>query len=230
MSPTNTAVWAEARGAVAELAPVLRRAVDLDPECVARLRFGSANAAVYVRLPFDVLVSRTVTVTTDAGAVYAGGPAPAVSDTTVLAGELLRWLDDEQTPPPIARDADWRGGLPPAAGWRRIDSVPDEIVRDLVRQGALALKDAARREGVPDAQPRTEVADALLNSIVLIATADGMTGRAEITLRSLGALTRMGFLARGSHANIDVSGRWTRIAASYGSVFAERVGLGLTPH
>jgi hypothetical protein len=50
-----------------------------------------------------------------------------------------------------------------------------------------------------------------------------------VTLRTLSALTRMGFLTRGSSAAIDVAGRWVRTAAEYGSVFAEtdRGGLGL---
>jgi hypothetical protein len=41
----------------------------------------------------------------------------------------------------------------------------------------------------------------------------------------------MGFLPRGSHAAVDVSGRWIRVAAAYGSVYAERpgTGLGLSP-
>jgi hypothetical protein len=108
-----------------------------------------------------------------------------------------------------------------------VDTVPDDVVRDLVRKGATALQDAAAREGTPGAQPRAEVADALLDSIVLTVTSDTTPDRAEVSLRSLSALTRMGFLAPGSHAHIDVSGRWTRIAATYGSVFAERAGLGL---
>jgi hypothetical protein len=41
------------------------------------------------------------------------------------------------------------------------------------------------------------------------------------------ALTRMGFLPRGSHAAVDIAGRWLRVAAEYGSVFAERGGLNI---
>jgi hypothetical protein len=37
----------------------------------------------------------------------------------------------------------------------------------------------------------------------------------------------MGFLPRGSHVAVDTSGRWTRVAAEYGSVYAERPGRGL---
>ena len=99
--------------------------------------------------------------------------------------------------------------MPPGAGWSRVDTVPDDVVRGLVRSGALALKEAAAREGVPTAQPRAEVADALLDSVVL--TVDGGGRHAEVTLRPLSALTRMGFLPRGSHAAVDVAGRWTRV-------------------
>ncbi len=119
--------------------------------------------------------------------------------------------------------------MPPAAGWQRIETVPDTVIRPLVRQGALTLKEAAERAGVPGASPRAEVADALLDSVVL--TAESATGlRAEVTLRALSALTKMGFLARGSEAHLDVSGRWTRLSAVYGSVLVERGGLALAPH
>jgi len=95
-----------------------------------------------------------------------------------------------------------------------------------VRSGAIALKDAAAREGVPGAQPRAEVADALLDSTVL--TVDDEHGAtAEITLRALSALTRMGFLPRGGQAHIDVAGRWIRVVGGYGTVLIERPGAGL---
>lgn len=206
------------RDALAELVPLLRRAADLDPACLARLRHGDATTTLYVRLPFDVLVSRTLRT----------APAEAL-DLTVHAAELLRWAEQASTRP-APRDAEWRATLPPRAGWRRVDGVPDHVVRDLVRSGALALREAAEREGVPAARgrlPRAALADALLDAVVLTVTADGAPERAAITLRTLGALTRMGFLGRGSHANVDRAGRWTRVSGRYGSVYAEERG-GLT--
>jgi hypothetical protein len=98
-------------------------------------------------------------------------------------------------------------------------------VRPLVRAGALTLKEAADREGLPGAQPRAEVADAVLDSVVL--TVEEGNARAEVTLRALSALTRMGFLPRGGAVHVDVAGRWIRLAAPYGSVYLERPG-GLT--
>jgi hypothetical protein len=112
------------------------------------------------------------------------------------------------------------------AGWHRIETVPDDVIRNLVRTGALALQDAAAREGVPGAQPRAEVADALLDSVVLTAT-DDAGARAEVTLRALSALTRMGFLPRGGSAHVDIAGRWLRVVGEYGTVHLERPGQSL---
>jgi hypothetical protein len=210
---------ADDREAVAELAPVLRRALELDPRSLARLRLHGAGATVLVRLPFAVLVSRTV----DAP------PRPAALDLTARATDLLDWLAAGQEAPgeqPQQRDLEWRTALPPTAGWRRVETVPDTVLRPLVRSGAQALQDAAAREGVPGAQPRAEVADALLDSVVLTATDGEVT--AEVTLRTVSALTRMGFLPRGGRAYIDVAGRWVRLVAEYGTVYLEKPGQALS--
>ncbi len=194
---------------------MLRRTVALDARCVARIRLTTAAASGLVRLPFGVLVGRTV------AASWSGDPL----EVTVRGAALLEWLDGSSAGPPQPDETSWRSGVPPASGWRRVETVPDDVVRGLVRSGALALKEAAEREGVPGAQPRAEVADALLDSIVLTAS-DGPL-RAEVSLRLLSALTRMGFLPRGSHAAVDVAGRWLRVAAEYGSVFGEQPHSGL---
>lgn len=201
---------------VAELAPLVRRAVGLDPAALVRVRRDGSRVSLLVSLPFGVLAAR---------AVEAAAPGTD-GDTTVRGSELLAWLDGKQDEPPQARDAQWRGGSPPTSNWRRIDRVPDSDIRPLVRSGALTLKEAAEREGVPGARPREAVADALLDSVVLTVTDGGAS--VEITLRTLSALTRMGFLPRDSYAAIDVAGRWVRVAATYGSVYAERPGADLT--
>jgi hypothetical protein len=207
---------ADDRELLTDLAPVLRRAVTLDPKSLARLRLTGEAAMVLVRLPFGVLVSRTV---------RTGGVRPDPVDVTVSAAEALAWLDGDGAVPQ-RHDAAWRTGLPPVSGWRRLETVPDAVVRNLVRTGALALKDAAAREGVPGAQPRAEVADALLDSVVLtVQDDDGRT--AEVTLRALSALTRMGFLPRGGHVYVDTVGRWVRVVGEYGTVYLERPGSGL---
>jgi hypothetical protein len=204
------------RAALSVLAPVLRRAITLDPRSLIRLRLSSNIATALVRLPFRVLVARTVETRMSMEPV----------DVTVAAADALHWLDGESAEPPPARDAEWRTGLPPGSGWARVEAVPDDVVRPLVRSGAVALQEAAEREGVPGAQPRAEVADALLDSPVLTVSDDA--GRsAEVTLRTLSALTRMGFLPRGGQIFVDVAGRWVRVVAEYGTVYLERPGSGL---
>lgn len=206
------------RARLHELAPVLRRAVSLDPRALVRLRLTSDAASALVRLPFGVLVARTV----------AEGRADDTQlDAAFRAADVLAWQDEPGAAEPEPRDAEWRTGLPPAAGWRRLETVPDDILRGLVRRGALALKDAAEREGVPGAQPRAQVADALLDSTVLTVQADDGGGRAEVSLRALSALTRMGFLRRGGSAHVDTVGRWIRVVGEYGTVYLERPGQGL---
>lgn len=186
------------REALDELAPFARRVANLDPRTVARIRVRNATATILARLPFRVLVSRSL--------ASAGDGV----DVTVAAGELVAWLDGGPEPP--ARDAEWRSGLPPGRDWRRLDSVPDEVIRPLVRTGALTLKGMTER-----------AADALLDSVVLTVTNEG-GGRAEVTLRAVSALTRMGFLPRGTSAHVDVAGRWTRVVAQHGTVYLERPG------
>jgi hypothetical protein len=204
-------------GALLELAPMLRRAAALDEQSLARIVTGTATVTGLVRLPFDVLVGRTVPLAEDADR--------RAGDYSVLATDLLAWIDGDDAKP-AARDADWRGGIPPTAGWTRVDTVPDDVIRCLVRSGARTLKDAAARDGMPGAQPRAEVAAALLDSVVLTVTSS--TGeRVELTLRLISAITRMGFLPHGSHVAVDLAGRWLRVAARYGSGYAERPGLRL---
>jgi hypothetical protein len=200
---------------VAGVAPLARRVAALDPRALLRIRLDGRVAAAYARLPFEVLVGRAV------AADWAG----AGIEWVVRARELTRWLDGEADEPPPRRDLEWRGALPPAVGWRRVEMVPDGVVRDVIRKGAAAFRQAAAREGVPSAQPRADVADALLDAVVLSATEGDL--HAEITLRALSALTRMGFLPRGSYVAVDVCGRWSRLAAAYGSVYAERPGMAL---
>ena len=206
---------------VTDLAPLLRRATALDANSLVRLRSSGERLSALVWLPFGILAARTIEMTSLGSGAGTGG------DVCFRASDLLAWIDDPAAPEPAARDADWRGAVPPSTGWRRIDTVPDSEVRPIVRAGASTLQEAAAREGVPGAQPRAEVAEALLDAVVLTVE-DGTRRPVEITLRTLSAVTRLGFLPQGSYVAVDVSGRWTRVAAAYGSVFHERAGLTLS--
>jgi len=191
--------------------------VALDPAMLVRIRRTGDRLTALVQTPFAVLAARSIRLEAEASRL----------DVTLSAAQALAWLDDGAEAP-SSRDADWRGAMPPETGWQRIDQVPDDVVRSLVRAGALTLKEAAAREGVPDATPRAEVADVLLDSVVLTVSQDDGVATAEVTLRVLSALTRLGFMPRDSHVSVDRAGRWVRVAAAYGTVYAEAAPSGLT--
>lgn len=187
---------------LAEVVPLLRRAVDLDAEALVRFRGTGEVLTTFVRLPFDVMAARAV-------------PSTASCDATLGVADVLAWSDGLRLPPP-SRDADWRGAAPPASGWTRVEMVPDSELRPLVRSGALTLKGLSGH-----------ASQALLDSVVLTVSSPEAPVPVEVTLRMLSALTRMGFLPRGGSAAIDVNGRWKRLAAQYGTIYAEPTGLGL---
>lgn len=199
---------------LADLAPALRRAVSLDPGALVRLRLDDGRATAFISLPFRVLVARSLRLAS----------APERSDVTAAAGEWLAWLDGERPEAPQRCDAQWRGALPPASGWRRLDTVPEDVLRGLVRDGARTLADAAGDGGTPSAG----VADSLLDAVVLTVTADDGGSSAEINLRTVSALVRMGFVPRGSQVAVEINGRWIRMVGAYGTAYAERPGMGLS--
>jgi hypothetical protein len=198
----------------ADLASFLGRLVALDPAAVVRLRSAGARVTAYARLPFAVLVSRTV----------AGDTEPA--DVTVGAGDLLTGLDRGQRAAAVAwparRDMDWRAALPPVEGWVRLDSVPGDVVLKLVRAGRDALR--AMPAGAAAA-----AGESLLDHESLTVTGAGRT--AALPLRVLGSLTRMGFLGDGGEpVVVSAAAGWTRLAGAYGSAYQHTVpGLALSP-
>jgi len=181
-----------------DFAPMAERAVSDDAAAMMRFRAGGGHLAGFVRLPFDVLAGRTV--------VFG---RPDSFDLTVAAADFLLWIDGGG-PEPARRDAHWLSALPPRAGWERVESVPDGVIRDLIR----ASSEVAQR-----ASTRSEQ-ESLLASTVLSASSASRT--VEVPLGPLTALTRMGFLPRGTSVGVDVRGAWTRLAAKYGSTFVTR--------
>lgn len=161
----------------ADLAAFLGRAVQLDQPALVRLRTAGRSTTGYVRLPFGVLVSRSARVQ----------EAPA--DLTVAAAALLAALEDERPGAavglPAPRDGDWRGELPPVAGWQLLDTVPASVVARLVQAGAEALRTVGAAGG-PGA------GESLLDQETLIVSGGGRT--ASLPLRVLSAAWRMGFL------------------------------------
>lgn len=211
--------WSAARERWAELAPLVRRVVRADGAAVVRIRQAGSRVTAFAHLPTKALVARTIVSEPDP--VDGDSLGARRADVSVVGAHLLAWLDRSRADPPPRADAGWLTPLPPDGGWQRVDEVPDDIVRDLVRQGAMAHVDAA------NLALGARAAENLLDTPVL--TVSGSGHAVELTNRTLSALTSMGFLPRGAHIIVAVAGRWTRVAAPYGSVFvANRSGgLGL---
>jgi hypothetical protein len=195
------------RAELADFAPMAERALSADSGTLIRLRAALAAGpgqelgviAGFVRLPYDVLAGRAIAARVD-----------EACDVTYSAADFLSWLDADGEPyaaEPARHDARWLTGLPPRSGWRRIEVVPDQAIREVVRSGALLARDATSR---PEQQ-------ALLDSIVLTVSDEGHS--VQVPLGPLSALTRMGFLPRGSEAVVDTAPGWIRVAAAYGSTY-----------
>lgn len=183
---------------LADFIPLAQRAVSIEATSMIRFRAASQRIAGFVRLPYDVLAGRTL-----------AGDEPAASfDITVAAADFLQWAE-QSGPAPAAKDAHWLSALPPRQGWRRVEVVPDRVIRDLVRSGAELAAGATSRQSQ----------EALLASVVLTAAANDAAGPVQVRLGALTALTRMGFLPRGSEVAIDTGPGWVRVAAAFGSTY-----------
>jgi hypothetical protein len=220
-SPTGRELRTGGSADGGDAAVFLGRLTALDPGALVRLRAGGGRVTGYARLPFGVLVSRTV----------AGVVEPA--DVTVAAAALLGALDPMPgagavVPLPPGRDVEWRAPLPPLSGWRRLDDVPVDVIRSLVRAGAETLRT------VP-ADAAASAGESLLDHEALTVSSAERT--AVVPLRVLTALARMGFLgpAGGPGGDADLvvvsaAGGWVRLAAAYGSAYHHQApGLGLSP-
>jgi hypothetical protein len=187
---------------LADFIPLAQRAVSIDATSMIRFRAAEQRIAGFVRLPYDVLAGRTL-------ATEAASDHPTASfDITVGAADFLHWADSSG-PAPAAKDAHWLSALPPRHGWRRVEVVPDRVIRDLVRSGAELAAGASSRQSQ----------EALLASVVLTAAGNGSADPVQVRLGALTALTRMGFLPRDSEAAIDTGPGWVRVAAAYGSTY-----------
>jgi hypothetical protein len=187
---------------LADFVPMAQRTIDSDglgSPGLIRLRGAADEVAGYVRLPYDLLAGRVLAITDT-----------AQFDITMDAADFVRWAQadaDDGGDEPVRRDAHWLTPLPPRSGWTRIEVVPDATIRDLVRTGALLARDTSTRQ----------TQQSLVTSVVL--RAESPSGTAEVPLGALSALTRMGFLPRGSQAAVDIAPGWLRMTAPYGSTF-----------
>lgn len=183
-----------------DFVPLARRVAAVEAGSPLRLRVSTDRLSAYVRLPYDVIAGRTIS---------SDQPDLESGDVTYDATEFADWVEAGASPAqtPVRRDALWLGPLPPLSGWRRIEVVPDEEIRNVVRSGALLAPSATTRTGQ----------QSLLAATVLQVTRG--EDSVEVPLGPLSALTKMGFLPRDSQAAIDVAPGWIRVAAAFGSTF-----------
>ncbi len=206
----------------ADVAAFAARLLRLDEAAVVRLQQRDDGlVGLWGTTGFDVLATRAV-----CGSVI---PADVVCDGAVLrreAGDGRLAID-----PGFALDSAWRGALPPRSGYRQVDDVPLRTVVDLAQRGAeLAKAPVGTGHG-----PVTS----LLDQVVLEVSDETGAGSVGIALRSLFALTGMGFarerggrpisessaredIADDEPVRVRASGTWIRLDARFGSVYQRR--------
>ncbi|WP_262284617.1 hypothetical protein [Micromonospora sp. MA102] len=214
----TTAATGHGLGGVPDAGAFLARLVRLDPGTLVRLRPvpGAGRTALWARLPWDVLVVRTVT-----------GTAPG--DVTVAAGELLAELSAGGDTLPRRRDDGWRWPLPPAAS-RPVEALPAAEVQRIAAAAAGTLREAATHGVAGRAVGQRALRDALLDHVAVVVTPDETPDApVEVPQRLVQGLVRMGFLGAGD-VQVRVAGRWVGLVGPYGAAWSRKVAdLALTP-
>jgi hypothetical protein len=195
----------------------LARLTRLDPAALVRLRpAGGDRTALWARLPWEVLVTRSV----------PGGPA---QDATVRAGDLLAELARAGVDLPPRRDEQWRWQLPPARV-EVLERVPAEAVREIGAAAEGTVRAAARGGVGGRAVGDRVVRDALLDHVAIRVTPELPGEPVEVPQRLVQAVIKMGFLGSGAGDTVRVvraGGSWTGLAAEYGTAWL-RPAAGLT--
>jgi hypothetical protein len=206
-----------AADAVADAGAFLVRLTRLDLSALVRLRpvagasaGGGPHVALWARLPWDALVTRTVRGT-------------ARGDATVAAGELLAELGRGGDALPARRDRDWRWPLPPSTG-RVVEAIGAGELRRVAEAAAGALREAAATGVGGRAVGQRAVRDALLDHVAIVVTEPGAGGVVEVPQRLVQAIIRMGFLGAAEDGadqpvGVRAAGGWVGLAAPYGTAW-----------
>jgi hypothetical protein len=191
----------------ADVAPFLARLTRLERDTVVRLRpAGTGTVALWGRVPWGVLVTRTV-------------PGPVLPDTTVGAAALLHALTEGDRSLPPARDADWRWAVPPRSS-RAVEELPAAELRRVGTAAAETLRAARGRIG------ERILRDALLDHVPIVVTAEGE--KIEIRQGLVQAMLRMAFMStnEGAQVTVRVAGTWVGLTADFGATWVQN-GAGL---
>jgi len=194
----------------------LGRLVRLDTAALVRIRSTPNHATLWGRVPWDVLVSRTVSA--------SFGP----TDLVVRAAD---WLVHPAGPTDVAAlsrvDSAWRVPLPPDER-QVIEAVPAATLRSLGAAAAETLRSAASGGVGGRAVGQRAVRDALLDHIAIVVSAGER--RVEIPQRVVQAVVRMDFAGGDESVRVLGAGAWIGLAARYGTAWwRPSTGLALTP-
>ncbi|MBQ1045852.1 hypothetical protein ACWIF8_15225 [Micromonospora chalcea] len=205
---------------VADAGAFLARLVRFDPATLVRLRPvpGAGRTALWARLPWGVLVVRTV-------------PGDAPGDVTVGAGELLAELTAGGAALPVRRDDGWRWQLPPGAS-RAVESLPGAELRRIAEAAAGTLREAATHGVAGRAVGQRVLRDALLDHVAVVVTPDeDPRTPVEVSQRLVQGLVRMGFAGSGEDdVQVRAAGRWVGLVGPFGAVWSRTVAdLALRP-
>jgi hypothetical protein len=186
-------------GLTPAIAEFLTRLVRLDPRALVRVR----GASIWSRVPWDVLVVRTVE-------GFSG-------DVTVAAADWLAAPADLAALP--RRDNAWRAGMPAAA--TRLETMPTAVVRGLSVAAAETLRATVSGGLNGRAVGERVLRDALLDHVPITVT----TGGEEIGVpqRLVQAVARMGFLgADDEPLHVVRSGGWIGLETTLGAAWWRR--------
>ncbi|MEH1101717.1 hypothetical protein [Micromonospora sp. CPCC 205561] len=204
----------------ADAGAFLARLVRLERAAPVRLRSAdvAGRTALWGRLPWGVLVVRTV-----------AGPGPG--DATVAAGELLAVLSSGGGALPARRDEQWRWPLPPTRS-RRVETLPGGELRRIAAAAAGALREASTHGVAGRAVGQRALRDALLDHVPVVVTPDDPSGEpVEVTQRMVQGMVRMGFLgvagegaaaAGDCDVQVRVAGRWVGLVGPYGATWSQK--------
>jgi hypothetical protein len=190
-----------------DLGAFIGRVVRLDQAATVRLLVAGGTVTAWATTPFEVLATRTVHGTLDAG------------DVTTAAAALLTALSVERAERiDTGSGGLWPGTLPPAEGWNPVDDVPAAELEALTERGLAVARENAGPMGPP--------ASLLDQTVLTVTDASGGTAAVKVPLRCLFALSGMGFLGSGTAADVvrvSATGSWMRLDARYGAVVRRRL-------
>jgi len=206
--------------AVVDLQAYLQRAKRLDPEGLVRLRAFGPILAAYVAPIFagslmdggpTVLGLRTMQLATD-GEVDAVVPISAVLDRLARINDP-GW-DGRSTLEvvlPESERASWAGISPPRAGWEPAETIPEEVLTQLAKDGIEEVKTTLPESvgGPIAARIRGEI------------WGRGIAQDMRIPTGAAFVAAGLGFLTQGENVQVYFTDGWVRLSAEHGHVLAK---------